>query len=337
MYKQREVTLKRYGRYIRVINAPKPERNTTETTKGGKREADLDTPKSRSNFGTSAHKALSIALNNQWHWYGHLHISKEDVTDFDAVYKAIQTITDRLRKQRERKEKNLSYLIIPDFNEQNNVKKWFLHIWLMNVPEADKAFSKDIVSEKKITYHWKKYEKQNGISELYKIYSSGYTTNNRWQEQNAFQIFDIMKRTASVVPKNKSLFYSSNNVVGDIIIARGRPSEIHQLSKSPNGNNFVYSEWFTAADIQENIDEGMKYLLSSDIVEAWVEELTEEDLKSPDEPERQKETFCSYDSCSYEGKYIPSADDNYYCTEPPEDFDYNELNEIYENEVYNFD
>ena len=49
------------------------------------------------------------------------------------------------------------------------------------------------------------------------------------------------------------------------------------------------------------------------------------------------QTFFSYDNYSYEGEYIPPADDNYYCTEPPEDFDYNELNEIYENEVYNFD
>lgn len=335
--REREIIIKRYGRYTRTINAPKPEQNTTEK-KGGKRTADLNTPKSRKNFGTSAHKALAIALNNQWHWYGHLCIAKEDVTAFDDVCKAIQTITDRLRKQRERtEEKNLAYLIVPDFNEQENVQKWFLHIWLMNVPETDKAFSKDLIAEKKITYHWKKYENQNGRSELYKIYSSGRVSNNQYQEQNAFQIFDIMKRTAPVIPKNKNLFYSSNNVVGDIIIARGAPSEIHELHKNPTGNGHVYSEWQTSKNIEENIKEASKYLYSEEDEIARYGEWTEEDLKPPEPLERQKETFFSYDNYSYEGEYIPPADDNYYCTEPPEDFDYNELNEIYENEVYDFD
>ena len=125
----------------------------------------------------------------------------------------------------------------------------------------------------------------------------------------------------------------------DDIITKGRPSEIHTISNSPDGNPFVMSAWFMGSNLQENIEEAKKYLLSSDVEQEYrnLSELIEEDLTHPELPERQKETFFSYDNYSYEGEYIPPADDNYYCTEPPEDFDYNELNEIYENEVYDFD
>lgn len=337
--KEREMTLKRYGKYVRAIDAPKPTQNASKN-KGGKRETDLDTPKSKNNFGTSMNRALAIALNNNWHWYGHLQLAKEDITSFDDAYNITKKLRDRLDKQRERaEEKNFAYLIVPDFAEQDGVQKWFLHIWLMNVPNPEKAFEKEPVFEKKIIYHWKKYEKLNGRSELYKIYSSGRTTNGRWKEKNALQIFDIMKRTAAFTPKNKRLYYSSDNIMIDDIIAKGTPSEIYTISSSPDGNPFVKSAWFKSSNLQENIEEAKKYLLSNDFEQEYrnLSELIEEDLTHPELPERQKETFFSYDNYSYEGEYIPPADDNYYCTEPPEDFDYNELNEIYENEVYDFD
>ena len=334
--KEREMTLKRYGKYVRAVDAPKPTQNASKN-KGGKRETDPDTPKSKSNFGTSMNRALAIALNNNWHWYGHLQLAKEDITSFDDAYNITQKLRDRLDKQRERtEEKNLAYLIIPDFTEQDGVQKWFLHIWLMNVPKPDKAFAQEPVSEKKIIYHWKKYEKLNGRSKLYKIYSSGRTTNNRWKEQNAFQIFDIMKRTAPFTPKNKRLYYSSDNIMIDDIIAKGAPSEIYTISNSPDGNPFVKSAWVKGSNLQENIAEAKKYLLSNDF-DIEESKWTEEELNPPEPSEQQEEPFFSYDSYSHEGEYIPPADDSYYYVEPVEDFDYSILNEIYENEVYNFD
>lgn len=337
--RERKITIKRYGRYIRVTDALKPIGSTQNGSKnkGGKRETEPDTPKSRRNFGTSMNRALAIALNNKWHWYGHLQLAKDDITSFADAYKIINTLNNRLRKQRERtEEKNFAYLIIPDFTEQDSIQKWFLHIWLMNVPNAEKAFSQDLVSEKKIVYHWNKYEKQNGRSELYKIYSTGYTTNGKWQEQNAFQIFDIMKRTASVIPKDKRLYYASNDLTIDIVVAEGLPSEIYKVSSDPRGNSFVRSEWLTGLDLEENIEEAKKYLLSNDF-DIEYRNLADLILPEPPEPEQQEETFFSYDNYSYEGEYIPPADDDYYRTEPVEDFDCSVLNEIYENEVYGFD
>jgi len=206
----------------------------------------------------------------------------------------------------------------------------------MNVPKPEKAFSQDLVSEQKIIYHWKKYEKQNGYSELYKIYDSGKATNGQWVEQNAFQIFEIMKRTASVIPKDKRLYYASNDLTVDIVIAEGLPSEIYKVSNSPHGNGFVRSEWVTGLDLEENIEEAKKYLLSNDYD---IEYRNLADLTLPElpEPEQQEDTFFSFDNYGYEGEYIPPADDSYYHTEPAEDFDYSVLNEIYENERYGFD
>ena len=337
--RERKITIKRYGKYTKVTDAPEPVRPTQNGSenKGGKRETDPDTPKSRNNFGTSMNRALAIALNNKWHWYGHLQLAKEPVTTFDDAYKITKKLRDRLDKQRERtKEKNFAYLIVPDFTEQGSVQKWFLHIWLMNVPNAEKAFSQDPVSGEKIIYHWKKYEKQNGYSELYKIYSSGKTTNGQWVEQNAFQIFEIMKRTAPVIPKDKRLYYASNDLTVDVVIAEGLPSELHKVSSDPRGNPFVKSEWFTSSDLGKNIEEAKKYLLSNDF-DIEERNLADLFLIPPPEPEQQEEIFFSYDNYSYEGDYIPPADDSYYRTEPVEDFDYSVLNEIYENEVYNFD
>mgnify|MGYP003290935638 CR=1 FL=1 len=344
--REREITLRRYGKYVRATDAPKPTQNDTKK-KGGKREADQSTPKNRSNSSTSEHKALAIALNNDWHWYGHLYISKEDVTDFDDVYKFIGTLTNRLQRMKERtEEKNFHYMIVPDFEEQGGIQKWFLHIWLMNVPNPDKAFTQEPVSGKKIIYHWNKYERQNGRSELYKIYSTGYTTNGKWQEKNAFQIFDIMERTASIIPKNRNLYYSSNGLIIDDVIAKGAPSEIHTISNSPWGNNFVRSEWFISSNLQKNIEDAKKYFLSSDAEEAWVDDLEEEWVEeegiAPVPPEQQGEGFFSYDSFVCEGEYVPPADDYFFCDntecyEPVEDFDYSILNDIYENEVYNYD
>ena len=341
--RERKITIKRYGKYTKVTDAPEPVRPTQNGSenKGGKRETDTDTPKSRNNFGASMNRALAIALNNKWYWYGHLQLAKESVTTFDDAYKIINTLCNRLKKQRERtEEKNFAYLIVPDFTEQGSVQKWFLHIWLMNVPNAEKAFSQDPVSGEKIIYHWKKYEKQNGYSELYKIYDSGYTTNGQWVEQNAFQIFDIMKRTASVIPKDKRLYYASNDLTIDIVIAEGRPSEINKVSSDPRGNPFVKSEWFTSSDLEENTEEAKKYLITYD---CYIEELALSEIDKelgilpPPEPEQQEEIFFSYDNYSYEGDYIPPADDSYYRTEPVEDFDYSVLNEIYENARYDFD
>lgn len=337
--RKRKITIKRYGKYTKVTDAPEPVRPTQNGSenKGGKRETDPDTPKSRNNFGTSMNRALAIALNNNWHWYGHLQLAKEDITTFDDAYKIINTLCNRLKKQRERtEEKNFAYLIVPDFTEQGSVQKWFLHIWLMNVPNAEKAFSQDPVSGEKIIYHWKKYEKQNGYSELYKIYSSGKTTNGQWVEQNAFQIFEIMKRTASVIPKDKRLYYASNDLTVDIVIAEGRPSEINKVSSDPRGNGFVRSEWFTSSDLEENTEDAKKYLITYDF-DIEERNLADLFLIPPPEPEQQEEIFFSYDNYSYEGEYIPPADDSYYHTEPAEDFDYSILNEIYENERYDFD
>ena len=341
--RERKITIKRYGKYTKVTDAPEPVRpiqNGSEN-KGGKKETNPDTPKSRNNFGTSMNRALAIALNNNWHWYGHLQLAKEPVTTFDDAYKITKKLRDRLDKQRERtKEKNFAYLIVPDFTEQGSIQKWFLHIWLMNVPNTEKVFSQDLVSGEKITYHWKKYERQNGYSELYKIYSSGKTTNGQWVEQNAFQIFEIMKRTAPVIPKDKRLYYASNDLTIDIVIAEGRPSEINKVSNSPRGNGFVRSEWFTSSDLEENTEEAKKYLITYDfdIEELALSEIDKElGILPPPEPEQQEEIFFSYDNYSYEGDYIPTADDSYYRTEPVEDFDYSVLNEIYENERYGFD
>lgn len=337
--RERKITIKRYGKYTKVTDALKPVEPTQNGSenKGGKKETNPDTPKSRNNFGTSMNRALAIALNNNWHWYGHLQLDKEPVITFDDAYKITKKLRNRLEKQRERtEEKNFAYLIVPDFTEQGSMQKWFLHIWLMNVPKPEKAFSQDLVSEQKIIYHWKKYEKQNGYSELYKIYDSGRTTNGQWVEQNAFQIFEIMKRTAPVIPKDKRLYYSSNDLIIDIVIAEGRPSEINEVSSDPRGNGFVKSEWFTSSDLEENIKEAEKYLLSSDF-DIEERNLADLFLIPPPEPEQQEETFFSYDNYSYEGEYIPPADDSYYHTEPVADFDYSVLNEIYENEVYNFD
>ena len=341
--RERKITIKRYGKYTKVTDAPEPVRYTQNGSenKGGKKETNPDTPKSRNNFGTSMNRALAIALNNNWHWYGHLQLAKEPVTTFDDAYKITKKLRDRLDKQRERtEEKNFAYLIVPDFTEQGSIQKWFLHIWLMNVPNTEKVFSQDLVSGEKITYHWKKYERQNGYSELYKIYSSGKTTNGQWVEQNAFQIFEIMKRTAPVIPKDKRLYYASNDLTIDIVIAEGRPSEINKVSNSPRGNGFVRSEWFTSSDLEENTEEAKKYLITYDfdIEELALSEIDKElGILPPPEPEQQEEIFFSYDNYSYEGDYIPPADDSYYRTEPVEDFDYSVLNEIYENEVYNFD
>ena len=343
--RKRIITIKRYGKYTRVIEAPEPVRPTQNGSenKGGKRDTNPDTPKARCNSSFSAHRALAIALNNNWHWYGHLQLAKEPVTTFDDAYKITKKLRDRLDKQRERtEEKNFVYLIVPDFTEQGSVQKWFLHIWLMNVPNAEKAFLQDLVSEKKITYHWKKYEKQNGYSELYKIYDSGKATNGQWVEQNAFQIFEIMKRTAPVIPKDKRLYYASNDLTIDIVIAEGRPSEINKIISDPRGNGFVRSEWVTGLDLEENIAEAKKYLLSNDF-DIEERNLADLFLIPPPEPEQQEDPFFSYDNYSYEGEYIPPADDDYFfCdnteySEPVADFDYSVLNEIYENEVYNFD
>ena len=146
----------------------------------------------------------------------------------------------------------------------------------------------------------------------------------------------LMKRTASVIPKDKRLYYASNDLTIDIVIAEGRPSEINKVSNSPRGNGFVRSEWFTSSDLEENTEEAKKYLLSNDF-DIEERNLADLFLISPPEPEQQEETFFSYDNYSYEGEYIPPADDSYYHTEPAEDFDYSILNEIYENERYDFD
>ena len=333
--REREITLKRYGRYIRATEAPKYEPNTY-TSYGGSRKADPNIPKSRCNSSYAAHKALAIALNNDWQWYGHLHIAKNDTTNFDNTHRFIKAFTKRMQKQRERSEsKDLAYLIVPDFDEQDNVQKWFLHIWLMNVPNADKAFSYDIISEKEIIHHWKKHETKYGKSELYKIYGNGYTTNGNWKEQNAFQIFDIMKRTSRFVPKSKNLYYSSNNITVDIVIAKGKPSAVNEIMRTPYSNDFVLSEWFTSLDLQENIEEASKYLLWNDPV---IDEWNWGEENEP-EPEQQLEETNDY---SYEGEYTPPADDYYfygnaeYYNEPAE-CDYSALNDIYENEVNSYE
>jgi len=337
--REREITIKQYGKYTRAIEAPKYKPNE-QTSFGGKKKSNPDTPKARNNWGTSAHKALAIALNNKWQWYGCLRIAKEDIIAFDEVYSFIKKFIKRMQKQRERSvSKDLAYLIIPDYAEQDGIQKWFVHIWLQNVPNAEKAFFCDIISEKKIIYHWKKHEKNYGKSELYKIYNSGYTTNNRWQEQNAFQIFDIMARTSPFVPKEKNLYYSSNNVIVDIVIAKGRPSEINTIDTVPTGNGFVNSKWFTSLDLQKNITEAGKYLFASDLIEMQQreDEIWEEELMLEPEQEQEK-NFFSYEDYGFENSYIPSAADYFFCDnaeyhETVEDFDYSALNDIYEKSL----
>ena len=333
--RERELTIKQYGRFTRAIDAPKYEPDQY-TNYGGSRKANPNTPKARNNWGTAAHRALAIALNNNWQWYGTLQIAKEPVTAFDDEYNFIKKLTKRLQKQRERSEsKDLAYLIVPDFAERKEVQEWFLHIWLQNIPKADKAFSYDIISEKEIIYHWKKHELHYGKSELYKIYDSGYTTNNKWHEQNAFEIFAIMERTAPLIPKGKNLYYSSNNVVEDIIIATGKPSATKSIDKAPTGNGFVYSQWFTSLDLHENIAEAEKYLHSTE----WLEMIQREDEaweeESTLEPNQPEDSFFSYDNYCCEAEYVPPTDDYLFCDnaeyyKPVEDFDYSVLNELYE-------
>lgn len=335
--KEREVVIRRYGRYARATNTLICQPDVKQKN-GGRRAANANTPKARNNCGTAMHKALAIALNNAWQWYGHLQIANEDTTSFDAVYKFIKTFTRRLQKTRERSEsKAFAYLIVPDFEEIDDMQKWFIHIWLMNVPKADIAFVKDRVSEKKIVYHWTKYERQNGKSQLYKIYDSGYVSNNQWLEQNAFQIFDIMERTSSLIPKNKRLYYHSDNVVSDDIIARSAPSTMNAIKQTSTSNPYSYSQWFTSLDLQKNIDEAMKYTFFYDI-DVENNALAEMDSLLEADTDKQEEVDTSYQTYAYEDEYIPPVDDYYFCgdieyLENVEEIDYNVLNDIYENEA----
>jgi len=343
--REREIIARRYGRYVQVTNALKYNPNAN-TNYGGKRVTDPNTPKARNNCGTAMHKALAIALNNEWQWYGHLWMSNEPVTAFGDVCSFIKKFTKRLQKQRERSEsKDLAYLIVPDFTEKDDMQKWYIHIWLMNVPKADTAFVQELASEKKIVYHWTKYERQNGKSKLYKIYASGYTTNNHWQEENAFQIFDIMKRTSPFIPKEKRLYYHSDNVKSDDIIARGKPSTVHEVEQTSASNPYSYSEWLTSLDLQENIDDAMKFLYSYEIDDAADYEWDEYEPileSSKQEPNQQpEESNFSYDNYGYENDDIPPADDYYFYgnTEyyEPVECDYSALNDIYENEVNSYE
>lgn len=333
--REREMQLRRYGRCVRATNLPKYEPNTY-TSYGGSRKANLDTPRSRNNYGTAAHKALAVATNNDWQWYGHLWMSNEPVTSFNDVHSFIKKFTKRLQKQRERSEsKDLAYLIVPDVEEQGDIQKWFLHIWLMNVPNTDKVFFCDIISQDLIIYHWKKHEQHYGRSELYKIFDSGRTSNGKWKEQNAFQIFDIIERTNKYVPKTKRLYYHSDNVTIDIIIAKGKPSAVNEIPITPKSNDFVYSEWFTSSDYEENVTEASKYLLWNDpVIDEW-------NWGDDDEPEPEQQQEETNDN-SYENNYIPPVDDYYFYSNAeyynePVDFDYSVLNDIYETEVYSYE
>ena len=352
--KERNVQIKQYGLHNPKFRAVEsPSYKSKENAMHERREADRSTPKSRSNYGTSMLKALAIALNNQWQWYGRLYLSNEEVTSFDALRAFLKTFISRLRQMRHRStEKNFSYLIVPDVELQNGVSNWFVHVWFMNFPNEEKIFAKELVLNVKITYHWTRLEKQYGKTELYKIYNSGYATNGKYMEQIAYQIYDIIERTSPLTPKETNLYYASDNVTRDIIIAEGHSVLDMPIPDSPKGNGFTKSIWL------DSLDEAMKYitipeqLTPEEMRETWEEikeYIRQEQGIEPDElpePSEENDVSC-YDENPFSEpdnhENIIAFDDDFPFyggtedDEPVEDFDYSVLNDIYENEVYNYD
>jgi len=108
-------------------------------------------------------------------------MSNEPVSSFNDVHRFIKKFAKQIQKQRERSEnKGLTYLIVPDVEKQGDIQKCFFHIWLMNVPNADKSFFCGIISQELIIYYWKKHEQHCGRIELDKIIESGHTSNDKW-------------------------------------------------------------------------------------------------------------------------------------------------------------
>lgn len=312
-------TIKRYGNWYRVLETP--EYRPDHQRKFTRKPADNNTTKARNNYGTSMLKAYAIALNNKWEWYGILQLANDDISDFSTAYGYIKALVSRLRKIRSRSTtKNLAYLIIPDSTEQNKIQNWFVHIWLLDFPDTEKAFSQDKVTNKKIVYHWIKYERQNGKTELYRIYDSGYVTNGKYTDTVARQIFCIIKRTAKLIPKEMNLYYCSDNVIRDEVIASGTPTTLEIPSTSYN-NDFVKSKWFTDKNESKNRKEALEYVVTY-TEESPLQQSTCNELSSD---------FYCYDNIGYEENY--DYEDNYFYCETeyvPQSEDYGILNDIYE-------
>lgn len=311
-------TIKKYGKWYRVSEMPKYKPKQRSFVR---KPADNDKPKARNNYGTSMFKAYAIALNNKWQWYGTLQLANESVIDFATAYGYINSLISRLRKIRSRTEsKSLAYLIIPDYTEQDELQQWFIHIWLLDFPNTEKAFSQDKVVNKKIMYHWIKYEKQNGKSELYRIYDTDYVSNGEYTDTIARQIFDIIKRTATLIPKEMSLYYCSNDVVRDEVIASGTPTLL-EIPSTSYSNDFVKSKWFNGKSEKTNLQNALEY------IETYREEETKAAEEQPEVTDFDYD-FYSYDNFDYEENY-DYTDDYFYSSAPadyvPQAEDYNVL------------
>ena len=366
--RERERIIKQYGLRnptYRIIDVPVYEPNNAVTHNRPK--ANKDTVKSRSNYGSSMMRTLTIARNNNWNWYGKLYVSNENITDFAALHIFRKAFTKRLQKTRERsKQKNLGYLIIPDFELKEENPDWFIHIWLMNYPNDDKCFHIKEIADKKLMYFWPKFEQSYGRTELYKIYDSGYVTNGQYCNEIDFGIFEIMERTGKVTPKETNLyFYSDGYVQADIEIARGYPVEGMNIPMSEHSNGFVGSLWL------KELEDAMQYLhVKKPITQADIDTctITWDDIvdimhrdkfysqkdetfvrQLPRSSEKPKEAEEPDVSCYEENPFKESCNgcgivsDDYIFFDgtenckPVEDFDYSVLNEIYEKEVYSFD
>ena len=79
--RERERIIKQYGLRnptYRIIDVPVYEPNNAVTHNRPK--DNKDTVKSRSNYGSSMMRTLTIARNNNWNWYGKLYVSNEKIS-----------------------------------------------------------------------------------------------------------------------------------------------------------------------------------------------------------------------------------------------------------------
>lgn len=312
----RERLVKQYGNWIRVIEQPKHNPSKKRNCKANL----INKDKLRNSCARSMFKIIAIALNNKWDWYGTMMLSKEAIADFNVAYDYIKKLVLRLRKIRERSEtKNLAYLIVPDYAEQGGNKEWFIHIYLLNFPNTEKVFSQDLIVDKKIVYHWSKYEKLNGKTELYKIYDSGYTTNGKYKEEIVRQFYNVIERTGKEIGKGTSLYYCSDNVIRDVVIATGSPNEV-EIKKTSYGNNFIKSMWFTSKNLQNNLLQAEKYLTSYHINENSDNYLGCSCVESSFD-DSFYELPCEYDFMDFQQEeYVPQI------------HDYDVLNDLYESD-----